>query len=45
MTELRDRLKEIKIDAINNDGEIEQLIEDHPYSIFPTIGNTQRPDK
>lgn len=42
---VRDRLKEIKIDAINNDGEIEQLIEDHPYSIFPTIGNTQRPDK
>lgn len=38
------RLKQIKIDEIESSGDIEQLIEDHPYSIFSTIGNTERPD-
>jgi len=42
---VRKRLEQIEVDAINSDGEIEQLIEDHPYSIFPTVGNTERPDK
>lgn len=42
---LRKRLHEIKVDNINSSGEVEQLIEDHPYSIFPTIGNTERSDK
>lgn len=42
---VRDRLKEIKVDALNSDGEIEQIIEDHPYSPFATVGNTERPDK
>src|SRR5699024_5253738 len=42
---VRKRLKQIQVDSINNSGEIEQLCEDHPYSIFPTIGNTQLPDK
>lgn len=42
---VRNRLKQIKVDTINNSGEIEQLIEDQPYSIFPTIGNTERPDR
>lgn len=45
LKEIKDRLNQIKVDAINNGGEIEQFIEDHPYSIFPTIGNTERPDK
>lgn len=39
------RLDEIEVDSINSSGDIEQLIEDHPYSIFPTIGNTERSDK
>ncbi|WP_187118936.1 spore germination protein [Bacillus marasmi] len=42
---VKERLKQIKVDAINSGGDIEQYIEDHPYSIFPTIGNTERPDK
>lgn len=42
---VRQRINEIKVDQINSSGDIEQLIEDHPYSIFPTIGNTERPDK
>lgn len=42
---VKSRLKQIDMDAINNSGEIEQAIEDHPYTIFPTIGNTERPDR
>jgi spore germination protein KA len=42
---VRERIENIKVDAINSDGDIEQLIEDAPYSIFPTVGNTERPDK
>lgn len=42
---VKKRIQAIKIDTINHSGDIEQLIEDHPYSIFPTIGNTERPDK
>lgn len=41
---VKKRLKEIEIDNIISSGEVEQLIEDHPYSIFPTVGNTSRPD-
>lgn len=43
--EVKSRICQIKVDNINSSGDIEQLIEDHPYSIFPTIGNTERPDK
>lgn len=39
------RINQIKVDNIHSSGDVEQLIEDHPYSIFPTIGNTERPDK
>lgn len=42
---VKDRLANIELDSIESSGQIEQLIEDHPYSIFPTIGNTERPDK
>ncbi|MBO0999654.1 spore germination protein [Bacillus sp. SD075] len=42
---VKQRLDKIKVDEINNSGDIEQYIEDHPFSIFPTIGNTERPDK
>ncbi|MDQ0157962.1 spore germination protein [Robertmurraya andreesenii] len=40
----RKRLGQIKVDGIHGSGDIEQFIEDHPYSIFSTIGNTERPD-
>ncbi|MFD1707510.1 spore germination protein [Siminovitchia sediminis] len=42
---VKQRLDEIIVDSIDSSGDIEQLIEDHPYSIFPTIGNTERADK
>jgi spore germination protein KA len=42
--ELRRRLKRINIDGIIESGYIEELIEDNPLSIFPLIGNTEKPD-
>lgn len=38
------RLDKIKIDAILESGNIEELIEDAPLSPFPTVFNTERPD-
>ncbi len=43
--EIRIRLERIKTDAILESGYIEQFIEDSPYSIFPTISNSEKPDK
>lgn len=43
--EVKRRLKTIDIDAILDSGYIEELIEDNPYSLFPTIKATERPDK
>jgi spore germination protein KA len=45
VNEVKDRLRKIAIDDVLDSGYIEQLIEDHPYSPFPTINNTDRPDK
>ena len=44
VSEVRERLSEIDIDGVMDSGYIEQLIEDAPYSLFPTIGNTEKPD-
>ncbi|QTL97929.1 spore germination protein [Iocasia frigidifontis] len=42
--EVRERIRRIDIDIINESANIEQLIEDDPYSPFPQINNTERPD-
>ncbi len=42
--EIKQRLNRINTDAILESGYIEQFIEDAPYSIFPTIGNSEKPD-
>jgi spore germination protein KA len=42
--EVKSRLQKIDIDSILESGYIEQLIEDHPKSIFPTVGNSEKPD-
>ncbi|WP_339315096.1 spore germination protein [Paenibacillus sp. FSL R10-2734] len=42
--EVRKRLKDIRVDAILESGNVEQLIEDEPYTPFPTVYNTERPD-
>lgn len=43
--EVMRRLNTIDIDAILDSGYIEQLIEDNPYSPFPQIIATERPDQ
>ncbi len=43
--EVKRRLQSIDIDGILESGYIEQLIEDSPQSIFPTVGTTEKPDK
>ena len=45
VTEVKNRLKRIQIDGILESGYIEELIEDSPWSIFPTINHTERPDR
>lgn len=42
--EVKDRLSRVDIDGVIESGCLEQLIEDTPYSLFPTIGNTEKPD-
>lgn len=44
LTEVYKRLQNIDIDAILESGYIEQLIEDAPFSLFPTVGNSEKPD-
>ncbi|MBP2653686.1 MAG: hypothetical protein H6Q73_1255 [Firmicutes bacterium] len=43
--EVEQRLRKIKIDVPNGIGVIQGLMEDHPYSPFPTLLATERPDK
>jgi hypothetical protein len=44
LNEVRTRLSRIQIDAILESEYIEEFIEDAPYSPFPQIQNTERPD-
>ncbi|MEB1807032.1 MAG: spore germination protein [Bacillaceae bacterium] len=43
--EIKKRINKIEHDTILESGYIEQFIEDDSSSIFPTIGNTEKPDK
>lgn len=45
LNEVRERLNRIDIDAILESGYIEELITDNPFSIFPQIAYTERPDR
>ncbi|WP_374987785.1 spore germination protein [Paenibacillus sp. R14(2021)] len=42
--EVRERVKRIEIDGILDSGYIEEFIEDLPYSPFPQVHSTERPD-
>jgi hypothetical protein len=42
---VRQRLEKIDMDSILESSYIEELIEDSPYSIFPTIQSTERADR
>ncbi|HHY46259.1 MAG TPA: spore germination protein, partial [Firmicutes bacterium] len=43
--EVRNRLSRIDVDSIQESGHIEEYIEDAPFSPFPTILRTERPDR
>jgi len=43
--EVRARIKRIDNDAILESGQLEELINDAPLSLFPTVGNSEKPDK
>src|SRR5699024_763454 len=42
--EVNKRLKEINVDNLSNSELVEELIEDNPYTPFPLVQNTERPD-
>ncbi|NIK71630.1 spore germination protein [Paenibacillus sp. BK720] len=42
--EVRDRVSRIQIDGVLDSGYIEEFIEDLPYSPFPQVHSTERPD-
>lgn len=43
--ELKSRLQRIRVDSILESGYLEEYISDQPYSLFPLIEHTERPDK
>lgn len=45
INEVERRLTSIEIDQLYSTGELEDLIEDHPFSPFPHILSTERPDR
>ncbi|MFC4812334.1 spore germination protein [Paenibacillus sp. GCM10023250] len=44
LAEVRDRLGRIETDGIIDSAYLEEWIEDHSFSLFPQIQNTERPD-
>lgn len=44
LAEVHARLDKVDVDGIMDSGELEQLIEDSAFSMFPQVGNTERPD-
>lgn len=42
--EVRRRISDIKTDSILESAYIESFLEDAPFSLFETVGNTERPD-
>ena len=41
---VKKRLKAIDTDCVLDSGYVEQYIEEAPYSVFPTVGHTEKPD-
>lgn len=44
VNEMASRISAIKIDAVLESNYIEEMVRDHPLSLFPTLQNTERPD-
>ena len=42
---IRERLKGIRCDHVLSIGALEQLLEDHPFSMLPQCVLTERPDR
>ncbi|WP_088186943.1 spore germination protein [Desulfosporosinus sp. FKA] len=42
--EVKKRICRIETDSVLESGYIESFIEDAPYSLFPTVGNSEKPD-
>ncbi|MEW6523711.1 MAG: spore germination protein [Bacillota bacterium] len=45
LAEVRSRLQRIDTDAILESGQIEEFIGDAPFSLYPTVLRTERPDR
>lgn len=45
VAEVKRRIEKINIDDVPESGYIEQLIEDNPFTPFPQMQNTERPDR
>lgn len=45
LEEVKGRVDKIDVDGITSSGMLEQFIEDSPFSIFPQIQNTERPER
>jgi spore germination protein KA len=45
VNEVKQRLQRIDIDGVLESGYLEELIEDHPFSPFPQMHHTERPDR
>ncbi len=45
VAEVKRRLENVDIDFVGGDGMMDQLIEDHPYALFPQVLSTERPDR
>lgn len=43
--EVKRRIQSIDIDFVMGSGMLDQLIEDHPFAVFPQILTTERPDR
>lgn len=45
ISEVKKRLSNLNVDFVTSSGQVEQLIQDFPESLFPQIIATERPDK
>lgn len=44
VAEVKSRLQRIDTDSVLESGYVESFIEDAPFSLFPTVGNSEKPD-
>lgn len=45
VAEVRRRIRTVDVDILNGSATVEQWLEDNPYSLFPTLVSTERPDR